>query len=398
MSQEVVKLLQRGVVECLPVGGLEEKLALGRPLRVKLGVDPTSSDLHLGHTVVLNKLRQFQACGHIICFIIGDFTARLGDPSGRNKTRPSLRADEILQHAKTYQEQVYKLLDPQQTEVLFNATWLDKLSAQDLIELASVQTVARMLEREDFSQRYNQQQPIALHEFLYPLLQGFDSVEIKADIELGGTDQTFNLLMGRELQKHFHQAPQVIMTLPLLEGLDGERKMSKTYANTIGITDAHEEMYGKLMSISDVMMWRYLELLSNESSETLDSWRHAVDQGTNPRDIKMRLALEMVTRFYDAAAAQSAQEAFVGQFRRHEVPQDLPQVEVIVGQEGLPVANVIQRSGLVSSLSDAHRMLKQGAVRIDGERVADNDSIVGERRFVLQVGKRRFAEVSTKST
>ena len=397
---EALALIRRGTQEILLEDDLRHKLSMGKSLRIKAGFDPTAPDLHLGHTVLLNKLRQFQALGHEVLFLIGDFTGMIGDPTGKNATRPPLTRDEVIDNARSYESQIYKILEPEKTLVMFNSSWLGEMKASDLVQLAARHTVARMLERDDFHKRYAGNQPIAIHEFLYPLLQGYDSVAMKADVELGGTDQKFNLLMGRELQKHYGQSPQVVITLPILEGLDGVQKMSKSLGNYIGITDAPDDMFGKLMSISDILMWRYLELLSFETPHTLAAWRHDVEQGANPRDIKVRLASEIVARFHGQDAAARAHHAFVARFRKGETPDDMPEIRLAVAQVadqaggGLPIAQVLRDAGLTSSTSDALRMIQQGAVRIDGERIDDRALVIRPgSNHVIQVGKRRFARV-----
>ena len=391
---EQLALIERGADEVLLRDELVTRLGAGRPLRIKAGFDPTAPDLHLGHTVLLNKMRQFQELGHEVTFLIGDFTGRIGDPSGRNATRPPLDDAQVKANADTYREQVYKVLDPERTVVRFNSEWFGPMSASDLIRLASRQTLARMLERDDFSRRYRENRPIALHEFMYPLVQGYDSVALEADVELGGTDQKFNLLMGRELQKADGLAPQVVLTLPLLEGLDGVQKMSKSLDNYVGVHDAPGEMFGKLMSIPDAIMWRYFDLLSLKGNEEIARLRRIVDDGGNPRDVKYELALELVERFHDAAAAERAKRAFVERFSRGALPEDLETVTLSVGEEGRPIANVLAEAGLTSGTSDAHRMVKAGAVRIDGERVSDGRSVMrAGAAVVMQVGKRRVARV-----
>ena len=400
-----LRTIKRGCDELLVESELREKLKAGRPLRVKLGMDPTAPDLHLGHTVVINKLRQFQDLGHHIQFLIGDFTGMIGDPSGKNATRPPLSREQILQNAKTYQDQVFKILDANRTEVLFNSNWSDELGAAGLIRLASTWTVARMLERDDFGKRYAARQPIAIHEFLYPLMQGYDSVAMKSDVELGGTDQKFNLLVGRELQKHYGQSQQCILTMPLLEGTDGVDKMSKSLGNYVGISEPAEAIFGKLMSISDELMWRYLELLSLESLETLAGWKKEVAGGRNPREVKVLLAHEIVARFHGASAAERARADFDARFKRDEMPENIPEVTVRVPGDGrksgesrasqMAIMKVLKESQLVSSTSEAMRMIEQGGVRINGEKVTDKGLAVkrGET-IVLQVGKRRFARVT----
>jgi tyrosyl-tRNA synthetase len=390
-----IEIIRRGCDELLREPELREKLATGRPLRVKAGFDPTAPDLHIGHTVLINKLRQFQELGHHVLFLIGDFTGMIGDPTGKNATRPPLTREEVARNAQTYTEQVFKILDRSRTEVVFNSTWMDKMSAVDMIKLAATHTVARMLERDDFSKRYRGNQPIAIHEFMYPLVQGYDSVALKADIELGGTDQKFNLLMGRELQKHHGQPVQCILTMPLLEGLDGVNKMSKSLGNYVGIQEAPNEIFGKLMSISDELMWRYIELLSFEPLETIRGWREAVKAGRNPRDIKVGFAQEIVARFHGADAATAALADFEARFRRDEIPVDMPEVTLTAEGDGLQIAAVLKQAGLTASTSDALRMLAQGGVKMDGEKITDKSvTLARGSRVVLQVGKRKFARVS----
>ncbi|OGT21675.1 MAG: tyrosine--tRNA ligase [Gammaproteobacteria bacterium RIFCSPHIGHO2_02_FULL_42_13] len=390
--------IKKGADEILLESELVKRLEEGKPLRIKAGFDPTAPDLHLGHTVLINKLRQFQDLGHDVLFLIGDFTARIGDPTGRNVMRKPLTEAEIKQNAKTYCDQVFKILDKKKTQVMFNSEWMSKQSAADMIRLASTYTVARMLERDDFNKRYTSGQPIAIHEFLYPLIQGYDSVVMKADVELGGTDQKFNLLMGRELQKEQGQTPQVILMMPLLEGLDGVRKMSKSYDNYIGITDAPDDMFGKLMSVSDELMWRYFDLLSLRSPGDIRRLYESVEQGANPRDVKFELAKEIVARFHDDAAAKQAHQNFIARFRRGEVPEDIQEITLSADERsGLPIANLLKMAGLVSSTSDGIRMIKQGAVKMDQTRLeqANLRIAVGETH-VFQVGKRRFAKVTVK--
>ncbi len=392
MSMTNIEIIQRGATEIISEPALEKKLAKGKPLRVKAGFDPTAPDLHLGHTVLINKMRQLQDLGHTIIFLIGDFTGMIGDPSGRNATRPPLTQEQVAENAQTYKKQIFKILDPEKTQIRFNSEWMHSMGAAGLIELASTYTVARMLERDDFEKRYKSQQPISIHEFLYPLIQGYDSVALKADIELGGSDQKFNLLMGRELQKHFGQEPQVILTMPLLEGLDGIQKMSKSYNNYIGIDEAPDAMFGKLMSISDELMWRYFELLSFKPMSEINDLKQEVDQGLNPRDVKMQLADEIITRFHNQAAAKHAQENFIAQFRNGAIPDDIPECTL---KGNIPLANLLKEAGLVSSTSDALRMLKQGAVKIDGEKATDNATIDTGEEHIYQVGKRRFSKIKT---
>ena len=393
-AAEALEVIKRGADEILLEESLVKKLGRGKPLRVKAGFDPTAPDLHLGHTVLVNKLRQFQDLGHEVIFLIGDFTGMIGDPTGKNTTRKPLSRDEVIANAQTYEEQIFKILDPEKTLVVFNSSWMGEMSAADLIQLAAKHTVARMLERDDFSKRYAGGQPIAIHEFLYPLVQGYDSVALKADVELGGTDQKFNLLVGRQLQEVYGQEPQVVLTMPILEGLDGVQKMSKSLNNYIGIAEPPGEMFGKLMSISDDLMWRYLELLSFRPMKELLNWRREVDEGLNPRDVKIRLAEELVERFHDRAAAVKAHEQFVERFRKGAIPDEMPELDLAAPDAGLPIGNLLKEAGLVSSTSEALRMIKQGAVRIDGERIEDRSMTcaAGTNR-VYQVGKRRFARV-----
>ena len=390
--------IRRGVDELIGEEDLARKLAKGAPLRVKAGFDPTAPDLHLGHTVVLNKMRQFQDLGHHVMFLIGDFTGMIGDPSGRNATRPPLTPEQIALNAETYRSQVFKVLDAERTEILFNSTWCTQLGASGMIRLAAKYTVARMLERDDFSRRFAEQRPISIHEFLYPLMQGYDSVAMNADVELGGTDQKFNLLVGRELQKHFGQEPQAIITMPLLEGLDGVNKMSKSLGNYVGIKDAPEEMFGKLMSISDDLMWRYAELLSFQSMETVAAWRRSVGEGANPRDIKVRLAQEIVERFHDSVAARRALESFEARFRHHEIPQDIPEQVIDVPADGAAIAQVLKSAGVCPSTSEALRMVEQGGVKVNGEKVSDKAlRLPAGATYIVQVGKRKFARVSLRA-
>ena len=392
--EEALAELQRGTDETLPAGGLEAKLKKGRPLVVKAGFDPTAPDLHIGHTVLINKMRQFQELGHDVVFLIGDFTGMIGDPSGKNATRPPLSVEEIQANAETYEAQIFKILDRERTRVEFNSTWMNELGAAGMIRLAARHTVARMLERDDFAKRYAGGQPISIHEFLYPLVQGYDSVALRADIELGGTDQKFNLLVGRQLQQDFGQEPQVILTTPLLEGLDGVQKMSKSLDNYVGITDAPDEMFGKLMSISDDLMWRYFDVLSFRSLDEIQALRRRVDDGLNPRDAKFELAREIVARFHDAAAGEKAQATFVARFQKGAMPEDMPEVSLAAEGGRLGIAHLLKNAGLVSSTSEAFRMIKQGAVRIDGERIEDRGlEIEAGSTAVYQVGRRRFARV-----
>lgn len=389
-----IELIKRGTDALLLEVELIERLKSGRPLRVKAGFDPTAPDLHLGHTVLINKLRHFQELGHRVQFLIGDFTGMIGDPSGKNTTRPPLSREQIMDNARTYEDQVFKILDPDKTEICFNSTWMDKLGAADMIRLASHQTVARMLERDDFAKRYGSNQPIAIHEFLYPLVQGYDSVAMKADVELGGTDQRFNLLMGRELQKHYGQPPQCVVMMPLLEGLDGVNKMSKSLGNYIGISEAPKEIFGKTMSVSDILMWRYYDLLSLRSSTEIAALKRAVEDGRNPRDVKVMLAQELVARFHGARAAEEALADFEARFQRNAIPEDLPEVTIVAGSEGLALFQVLKQAGLTGSTSEAMRMIEQGAVRLNGERADDKGlRLCAGEKVVLQVGKRKFAAV-----
>jgi tyrosyl-tRNA synthetase len=388
--------IARGTEEILLENDLRKKLTGGRSLRVKAGFDPTAPDLHLGHTVLINKLRQFQELGHEVLFLIGDFTGMIGDPTGKSLTRKPLTRDEVLENAKTYEEQVFRILDPERTLVVFNSSWMGEMGAADLVQLAAKHTVARMLERDDFSKRFRSGQPIAIHELLYPLVQGYDSVVLKADVELGGTDQKFNLLVGRQLQQGYGQEPQVVITVPILEGLDGVQKMSKSVGNYIGITEPPDEMFGKLMSISDELMWRYFELLSLRPMTEIKSWRRSVAQGENPRDVKFRLAEELVARFNSLDAAERAKQSFIARFQKGAMPDEVPEVAVAAPPDGhLPIANLLKEAGLVKSTSEALRMIEQGAVRIDGERIEDKATAVGAGSTrVYQVGKRRFARVT----
>jgi tyrosyl-tRNA synthetase len=392
-----LELIRRGADEILVEGELIERLTEGRRLRIKAGFDPTAPDLHLGHTVLINKLRVFQELGHEVMFLIGDFTGMIGDPTGKNVTRKPLTREEVLENAATYEHQIYKILDPEKTTVLFNSQWMAEMNAAELVQVAAKYTVARMLEREDFNKRYRSGQPIAIHEFLYPLVQGFDSVAMKADVELGGTDQKFNLLVGRELQKHYGQRPQVIMTMPILEGLDGVQKMSKSLGNYVGICEPPGEMFGKLMSISDELMWRYFNLLSVRSVREIEQLKDDVLQGMNPRDVKFQFCLEIVTRFHDRRAAESAQANFIARFQKGSLPDEIPELVLHSGGGSLGVASVLKEAGLTASTSEAFRMIQQGAVRIDGERVADREmSIRSGCTHVFQVGKRRFARITLR--
>lgn len=391
---EQLRELVRGCDEILPEGGLKEKLSLGRPLIVKAGFDPTAPDLHLGHTVLINKMRQFQEYGHDVVFLIGDFTGMIGDPSGKNATRPPLSREDIEENARTYEAQIFKILDAERTRVEFNSSWMSEMGAAGIIRLAAQHTVARMLERDDFNKRYSGGQPIAIHEFLYPLVQGYDSVALRADVELGGTDQKFNLLVGRQLQQQDQQPPQVVMTTPLLEGLDGVQKMSKSLQNYIGITDVPDEMFGKLMSISDDLMWRYFELLSFRPLGDIEALQQEVADGRNPRDVKFELAREMVARFHSEADAEHAQAEFVARFRQGAMPEDIQEVTIKAAGAALGIGHLLRQSGLVASTSEAFRMIQQGAVRIDGERVEDRSlQIEAGSTHIYQVGKRKFAKV-----
>ena len=397
-TAEALELIARGTDEILIVEELVKKLEKGKPLRIKAGFDPTAPDLHLGHTVLINKLRQFQKLGHEIYFLIGDFTGMIGDPTGKNVTRKPLTREQVLENARSYEEQIFKILDKKKTKVVFNSEWMGKMDAADMVQLASSQTVARMLERDDFSKRYKGGQAIAIHEFLYPLIQGYDSVALQSDVELGGTDQKFNLLMGRQLQEQHGQEPQIVITMPILEGLDGVQKMSKSLGNYIGITDAPDEMFGKIMSISDDLMWRYFELLSFRPMQEIEGFRQQVEEGENPRDIKFLLAEEIIERFHDMAAAKKARENFIARFQKGAMPDEMPEKMIASSSEGLPIANVLRDGGLVGSTSEAMRMIKQGAVRIDGNKVTDKSLVcLPGTTHVYQVGKRRFARITIRS-
>ncbi|MES9903078.1 MAG: tyrosine--tRNA ligase [Sedimenticola sp.] len=390
---EAMEVIRRGADEILVEDALVKKLERGKPLRIKAGFDPTAPDLHLGHTVLINKLRQFQDLGHEVMFLIGDFTAMIGDPTGKSTTRPPLTSEEVLENAKTYEHQVFKILDAEKTTVFFNSSWMGQMNSSDMIQLAARHTVARMLERDDFSKRYKGGQSISIHEFLYPLVQGYDSVAMKADVELGGTDQKFNLLVGRQLQESYGQEPQVALTMPILEGLDGVQKMSKSLNNYIGIADVPNEMFGKVMSISDDLMWRYYELLSFMTMAEIGALHRRVEEGLNPRDAKVLLAEELVERFHSRDAAVKANENFVARFRKGAMPDDIEEKHLPAG-DGLPIANLLKNAGLVSSTSEALRMMKQGAVKIDGERVESRDLVCKSgTSHIYQVGKRRFAKV-----
>lgn len=392
MSQvaDALSEIKRGADEILVEKELIEKLKLKRPLRIKLGADPTAPDIHLGHTVILNKMRQFQQLGHEVTFLIGDFTAMVGDPTGKNTTRPPLTKEQVLKNAESYTEQVFKILDPEKTKIAFNSTWLEELGAVGMIKLAANQTVARMLERDDFKKRYAGGQPIAIHEFLYPLLQGYDSVAMETDVELGGTDQKFNLLMGRELQKVNGQSPQCVVMMPLLEGLDGVKKMSKSSNNYIGISEAPSEMFGKIMSISDVLMWRYYELLSFRPLSEIEQFKTDITNGLNPRDVKISLAKEIIARFHSEQDAESAHKEFTERFQKGKIPDEMPELTL----PQLPMPNLLKEAVLVSSTSDANRMIKQGAVKIDGVKCEDNKQVLSVGTYVVQVGKRKFARIT----
>ena len=399
ISNKELNIFKYGIEELLVESELINKLKNSRiekkPLRIKLGLDPTSSDLHLGHTVLINKLRTFQQLGHKVVFLIGDFTGLIGDPTGKNVTRKPLSKEQVLENAKTYQEQVFKILDEDKTEIRFNSEWMDGLGAAGMIKLAASQTVARMLERDDFKKRYNNGQPIAIHEFLYPLVQGWDSVALESDVELGGTDQRFNLLMGRELQKEQGQKQQSIVMVPLLEGLDGVQKMSKSLNNYIGITDAPNDMFGKVMSISDDLMWRYYDLLSFRPLEEIAELKTRVANGENPRDIKIMLAKEIIARFHDDAAAEGAHQDFIQRFQKNAIPDDMPELEIALSDEGIAIGNLLKEANLVGSTSDAMRMIKQGAVKINGDKVEDTRLVITEKgENVYQVGKRKFARIT----
>lgn len=386
--------IKRGSDEILIEEELIERLKAGKPLKIKAGFDPTAPDLHLGHTVLINKLRTFQQLGHEVTFLIGDFTGLIGDPTGKNVTRKPLTKEQVLENAKTYQEQVFKILDPAKTIIRFNSEWFDKLGAAGMIKLAASQTVARMLERDDFKKRYANGQPIAIHEFLYPLVQGWDSVALESDVELGGTDQRFNLLMGRELQKDQGQKPQTVIMVPLLEGLDGVQKMSKSLNNYIGITDSPTEMFGKVMSISDELMWRYYDLLSFKPIAEIEQLKIDMQNGKNPRDIKIALAQELIARFHNETDAEFALQDFIQRFQKNAIPDEMPEVEIVMDAEGIAIGNLLKQADLVASTSDAIRMIKQGAVKIDGEKVSDTRLVLKEKsENVYQVGKRKFARI-----
>ncbi|VAW50762.1 Tyrosyl-tRNA synthetase [hydrothermal vent metagenome] len=392
--EEQLELIRRGADEILVEKELIAKLKEGRPLRIKAGFDPTAPDLHLGHTVLINKLRQFQDMGHEVLFLIGDFTGMIGDPTGKSATRPPLTQEDVERNSETYQQQIFKILDKDKTKVVFNSEWMSKMNSADMIKLAASSTVARMLERDDFSKRYKAGQSIAIHEFLYPLIQGYDSVAMQADVELGGTDQKFNLLMGRQLQEQNGQRPQCVLTMPILEGLDGVQKMSKSLNNYIGIADAPKDMFGKIMSISDDLMWRYFELLSFRPMSEIESFKEEMQQGKNPRDIKFLLAEEIIARFHNEAEATAAREGFIAQFAKNRVPDDIPELSFDAPDGGYPIANLLKDAGLCGSTSDAIRMIQQGAAKIDGEKIADKTvKITKGTEAVFQVGKRKFAKI-----
>lgn len=395
---DALALIKRGAEEILLEDELVEKLKEGKPLRIKAGFDPTAPDLHLGHTVLINKLRQFQDLGHHVLFLIGDFTGMIGDPTGKNQTRQPLTREQVLENAKSYQDQVFKILDPARTEIVFNSSWMEQLGAAGMIQLAARHTVARMLERDDFSKRFKSGQPIAIHEFLYPLIQGWDSVVLKSDVELGGTDQRFNLLMGRELQKSEGQRPQTVLMMPILEGLDGVQKMSKSLGNYIGVSDAPSEMYGKIMSISDDLMWRYFDLLSFRTNEEIADFKRQVREGANPRDVKSRLAEEIVARFHGEEAAAGAHKGAGNKFKWGEVPDEMPEVELVSpDDQGIPLPNVVQMAGLTDTTGRARDMMKQGAVRVDGEPVSDpQQRLLPGAVYICQAGKKKFAKVTIR--
>ena len=393
--EDAMQQIKRGADEILVESELEEKLKRKKPLNIKAGFDPTAPDLHLGHTVLINKMRQFQELGHHIMFLIGDFTGMIGDPSGKSVTRPPLSPEQIRQNAQTYQEQVFKILDPDTTEICFNSTWHGRKTSADMIRLASRHTVARMLERDDFSNRFKNNQPISIHELLYPLVQGWDSVEMKTDVELGGTDQKFNLLVGRELMKAEGMEPQITLTMPILEGLDGVQKMSKSLNNYIGIEDAPNDMFGKIMSVSDELMWRYFELLSFRPLAEIEALQNEVRQGKNPRDVKFLLAEELITRFHDAKRAKKARQDFIDRFAKGVIPDEMPEASIVLDGTTIGVATMLKQAGLTSSTSESFRMIKQGAVKLDGEKVDDKGLNLDKGRVVIaQVGKRKFTRIS----
>ncbi len=394
-TEDALQLIRRGADEILVESELIKKLKRGKPLKIKAGFDPTAPDLHLGHTVLINKLRQFQDLGHEVQFLIGDFTAMIGDPTGKSATRPPLTREDVLDNAATYEHQVFKILDAEKTTVLFNSQWMGEMKASDMIQLAAKHTVARMLERDDFNKRYKGGLPISVHEFLYPLVQGYDSVAMKTDVELGGTDQKFNLLVGRQLQEAYGQEPQVALTMPILEGLDGVQKMSKSLSNYIGITDAPNDMFGKIMSISDDLMWRYFELLSFRPMSEIEGYQEEIEQGKNPRDVKFLLAEEIITRFHDAKSAQNAHADFIQRFQKGAVPDDIKEVALTIDQQELGVAAMLKMAGLTGSTSDSFRMIKQGAVKLDGEKIEDRGLMIEKGITVIaQVGKRKFAKIT----
>lgn len=391
---EALAVIKRGAAEIIREEELAKRLAEGRPLRIKAGFDPTAPDLHLGHTVLLNKMKQFQDLGHQALFLIGDFTGMIGDPTGKSATRKPLTREDVLENAKTYQEQIFKILDPDKTVVMFNSHWMNAMSPADLIQLAAKHTVARMLERDDFNNRYKSGQPIAIHEFLYPLIQGYDSVAMKADVELGGTDQKFNLLVGRQLQEVYGQPPQVVVTMPILEGLDGVQKMSKSLGNYVGVADAPDDMFGKLMSISDDLMWRYMELLSFLPMSEIETWRRECAEGANPRNYKVRFGQEIVARFHGQAAAVAALENFEARFKQGLIPEDLEEQELVAGAEGYPIAGLLKDLGLTASTSESNRMIQQGGVKVDGVKITDQKLVLhAGQRYIVQVGKRKLAKV-----
>ncbi|MDJ0656625.1 MAG: tyrosine--tRNA ligase [Xanthomonadales bacterium] len=393
--QDALSLIARGADEIIKLDELKERLSRGRPLRVKVGFDPTAPDLHVGHTVVMNKMRHFQDLGHQIIFLIGDFTGMIGDPSGKNKTRPPLTPVEIEANAETYKDQVFKILDPEKTEVRFNSEWMGRMNAADVVRLTSQYTVARMLERDDFAKRFRNETPISIHEFLYPLVQGYDSVALNCDVEMGGTDQKFNLLVGRALQQNHGMDPQIIITMPLLEGLDGVKKMSKSEGNYIGIDEPPGEIFGKVMSLSDDLMWRYFDLLSFRPNSDIEALKQSVADGANPRDVKFELGKELVARFHDQAAADAAQAEFIQRFQKDQLPDDIPDVHVTGDGDELPLSFIIKQAGLTASTSEARRMIEQGAVRIDQERVSDASlKLSKDTTAIIQVGKRRLARVT----
>ncbi|WP_077731684.1 tyrosine--tRNA ligase, partial [Methylocaldum sp. 14B] len=391
---EALALIGRGTAEIIREDELIKKLGERRPLRVKAGFDPTAPDLHLGHTVLLNKLKQFQDLGHEAIFLIGDFTGMIGDPTGKNATRKPLTRDQVIENARTYEEQIYKILHPEKTLVMFNSSWMNAMTSAELIQLAAKHTVARMLERDDFNNRYKSGQPIAIHEFLYPLIQGYDSVAMKADVELGGTDQKFNLLVGRQLQEAFGLKPQVVITMPILEGLDGVQKMSKSLGNYVGIAEPSDEMFGKLMSISDDLMWRYMELLSFTPLSEIGTWKRHCSEGANPRDYKVGFAQEIVTRFHGSTSAKSALENFEARFKQGLIPEDLEEQELTAGEAGYPIANLLKDLGLASSTSESNRLILQGGVKVDGEKISDRQvALKAGASYIVQVGKRKIAKV-----